>query len=115
MKLPLFFISLFLLAGCASQPSAIFDVNYGDTRASVIEKLGPPGNRQFKEDYEAFQYCTTGTSFGASTFNIIWLRNGLVTGMNSYTVNHAGMCSGHFRQISWEDAPDHIIEIREKN
>lgn len=108
-------IPFLLLVGCASQPSAMFEVNYGDTKSSVIEKLGPPENRQFKEDYEAFQYCTTGTSFGASTFNIIWLRNGLVTGMNSYTVNHAGMCSGHFRQISWEDAPDHIIEIREKN
>lgn len=115
MKLSALIISLTLLAGCASQPSAIFDINYGDTRASVIEKLGPPEDRQFKEGYEAFQYCTTGTSFGTSTFNIIWLRDGLVTGMNNYTVNHAGSCSGHFRQVKWEDAPDQIIEIRDRN
>ncbi|RUO29235.1 hypothetical protein CWE12_09630 [Aliidiomarina sedimenti] len=100
MKLSVLIISLALLAGCASQPSAIFDINYGDTRASVVEKLGPPEDRQFKEDYEAFQYCTTGTSFGAITFNIIWLRNEVVTGMNNYTANHEGSCSGHFRQIS---------------
>lgn len=107
-------VFLFLTA-CASQPSAIFDINYGDSKSSVIQKLGPPEDRQFKEGYEALQYCTTGTSFGASTFNIIWLKDGLVTGVNSYTVNHAGSCSGHFRQVKWEDAPDQIIEIRERN
>jgi len=105
---------LILFSGCASKNKALFDINPGDTKASVIAKLGDPENRQFKGKNEAIQYCTTGTSFGVSTFDIIWLYDGKVTGVNSYNLSKAGMCSAHFESVKWENAPDHIIEIRER-
>ena len=70
--------------------------------------------RQFKGKNEALQFCTTGTSFGVSTYNIIWLYDGKVTGSNSYNLSRPGMCSGHFQMINWDDAPDQIIEIRDR-
>ena len=107
-------ILLLLFSGCATKNKAFFDINPGDTKASVIEKLGHPEDRQFKGKNEAIQYCTTGTSFGVSTFDIVWLYDGKVTGVNSYNLHRAGMCSGHFESVKWEDAPDNIIEVRKR-
>jgi len=86
----------------------------GDSKESVLNKMGSPGDRQFKGQNEAYQYCTTGTSFGKSTFNVVWLFAGEVTGASTYNVSHAGSCMGHFKQINWEYAPDVSSEIRKQ-
>lgn len=111
-----FIIGLFtlFLTSCANVNPNFFQINSGDSKQSIMEKLGSPDDRQFKGRHEAFQYCTTGTSFGKSTFNVVWLFDGIVTGANTYTVAHAASCMGHFRQIDWEDAPDITVEIRNK-
>ncbi len=114
MRKALIVFALGLLASCASVNPAFFTINPGDSKASVIERMGAPDDRQFQGKNEAFQYCTTGTSFGKSTFNVIWFYDGKVTGANTYTVAHAASCMGHFRQINWEDAPDISVEIRER-
>lgn len=102
------------LISCSSVNELFFTINPGDSKESVIGKMGPPDDRQFKGKNEAFQYCTTGTSFGQSTFNVIWFFDGKVTGANTYTVSHAASCMGHFKQINWEDAPDITFEVRER-
>ncbi len=114
MRKTLIVFAVGLLASCASVNPAFFTVNTGDSRDSVIERMGSPDDRQFQGKNEAFQYCTTGTSFGKSTFNVIWFYDGKVTGANTYTVSHAASCMGHFRQINWEDAPDITVEVRER-
>lgn len=114
MRKFLFLLTLLLLVSCASVNQAFFTIQPGDSKASVLEKMGSPDDRQFKGKNEAFQYCTTGTSLGKSTFNVIWFYDGKVTGANTYTVAHAASCMGHFRQINWEDAPDVTVEVRER-
>jgi len=110
----IFILSILLLSACTKVNQNFFKINSGDSKQSVVDKMGSPDDRQFKGKSEAFQYCTTGTSFGKSTFNIVWLYNGAVTGANTYTVAHAASCMGHFRQINWEDAPDITVEVRER-
>ena len=102
----------FLLWGCATVPVAFNEINAGDSKSDVVVKVGAPENRQFSGKNEAFQYCTTGTSLGVSTYNIIWFFDGKVTGVNSYSLERPGLCSGHFKTLNWEDAPDTIIELR---
>lgn len=114
MKKIVFISIAFFLSACASVNQQFFTINAGDLKESVLAKMGTPDDRQFKGKNEAFQYCTTGTSFGQSTFNIVWFYDGKVTGANTYTVAHAGSCMGHFRPINWENAPDRIVEIRER-
>ncbi len=81
----------------------------------IVSILGEPDDRQFKDSNEAWQYCITGTGLGVSSYKIIWFRNDQVTGLSSYSVNHAGSsCSVHFKQLRWEDAPDQKIEIRNR-
>lgn len=104
-------LSVFLMS-CSSVNKEFFSINEGESKESVLNRMGPPDDRQFEGENEVFQYCTTGTSFGKSTFNVVWLFSGEVTGANSYTVSHAGSCMGYFRQINWEDAPDVSVEIR---
>ena len=103
-----------LIGGCATVDPVFNEINLGDSKAVVINKLGSPENRQFSGKNEALQYCTAGTSFGVSTYNIIWLYDGKVSGSNSYNLSRAGSCSGHFKMLNWEDAPDAIIEIRDR-
>ncbi len=112
MKLfvPVLSVLILLLSACASVNQSFFTINSGDTRQSVLNKMGSPDDRQFNGKNEAFQYCTTGTSFGKSTFNIVWFNDGVVTGANTYTVAHAASCMGHFRQIDWTNTPVMIIE-----
>ncbi|MCS0352720.1 DUF2845 domain-containing protein [Vibrio ordalii] len=104
----------FLIWGCATVPVAFNEINAGDSKSDVIAKVGAPENRQFSGKNEAFQYCTTGTSFGVSTYNVIWFFDSKVTGANSYSLSRAGSCSGHFKTLNWEDAPDTIIELRDR-
>ncbi|MFA6144919.1 MAG: hypothetical protein WCW84_06110 [Sulfurimonas sp.] len=110
----LILILLILFSGCATKNKAFFNINAGDSKASVIDKLGYPEDRQFNGKHEAIQYCTTGTSFGVSTFDVVWLYDGKVTGVNSYNLHGAGMCSGHFESVKWEDAPNQTIEVRQR-
>ena len=114
MKFTVIVILAMLISACATVNEQFFTINPGDSKQSVLEKMGPPDDRQFHGKNEAFQYCTTGTSFGKSTFNVIWLYDGKVTGANTYTVAHAASCMGHFKPIKWENAPDNTIEVRQR-
>ena len=82
----------------------------GDTKQEIIKYYGEPDNAQFKGKHEALEYCIRGTGFGTSSFRTIWLYNGKVTGMNSYTKR--GGCD--FGYIEWEKAPDYTLEVRDR-
>lgn len=114
MKFTVVVILAMLISACATVNEQFITINPGDSRQSVLEKMGPPDDRQFRGKNEAFQYCTTGTSFGKSTFNVILFYDGQVTGANTYTVTHAASCMGHFKPIKWENVPDNTIEIRQR-
>lgn len=96
---------LVLLSGCASVRSRMARINPGMDKAEVIAIMGNPGDRQFNGNLEAMQWCSTGNF--SDDYVIVWLRDGKVTGMNSYNNTVAGMCSGHYRTVRWEDAPMH--------
>ena len=89
-------------------------VEPGDSKQDVIAKLGEPGDRQFSGTDEAWQYCRT--NFRSSDYRVIWFANGRVTGLNTYTNSDTAgsLCGSHFRQVNWHDAPDRVIEIRER-
>lgn len=70
-------------------------LNPGDSKAKVLEVMGPPKDRQFQGDYEVWQYCITGAGFGYHDYRAIWLRNDQVTGITSYKdTTPASRCEG---------------------
>ncbi len=119
MKHAIAFAVILLLSGCAastSLPEKTLEIQQGHTKADVLRVLGSPGNRQFREDDEAWQYCAT--AFDKDSFVIVWFHEGIVTGMTTYThgpeAGYIGDCSQGYRTIEWDDAPDRTIEIRNR-
>ncbi len=102
-----------LLAGCGTLEKKTILLNLNDDKSRVLEVMGPPGDRQMEGDNEAWQYCISGAGFGYNDHRIIWFKSGHVTGITSYRTTRSG-CSGAFKTIKWEDAPDYIKEIRIK-
>lgn len=103
------------LAACGTLEKKTILLNVGDSKERVIAVMGTPQDRQLLGQQEAWQYCITGAGFGYHDYRVIWLNAGSVTGITSYKDTTAGSgCTGHFRTIKWEDAPDTVLEIRAK-
>ncbi len=50
---------------------------------------------------------------GYNDHKIIWFDEGVVTGITSYKSSRSG-CTGALKTIKWEDAPDVVIETRDR-
>jgi hypothetical protein len=109
-------IVLPILGGCASGGALVkksVSIERGNSKDRVVEILGAPGDRQFREDDEAWQYCRTNyTGIAADQYVVVWFYQGKVTGVTTYRNTQFGTCSSFFKTIRWEDAPDRTIEIR---
>ena len=91
------------------------NINQGDPKSRVIEFMGTPEDRQFMGKYEIWQYCITGAGFGYHDYRAIWLVDGKVIGITSYKDRTpASGCEGHFKTFKVEDAPDFILEVRNR-
>ncbi|MCE7565367.1 hypothetical protein LZS85_04540 [Aliivibrio fischeri] len=102
--------SLFLSA-CGTLDNKTILIDHGASKKDVMEIMGTPQDRQMKGPNEAWQYCKSGSSFGANDHKIIWFYKGKVTGINTYRTSVSG-CTGGIRSISWSEAPDYTIEHR---
>lgn len=119
MKTATFLVSLlamFLLTGCAGGQLAkkSVQIERGYSKSEVAALLGPPENRQFRGDDEAWQYCETDAGPGYDDYVVVWFYKGQVTGITTYKNSLRGPCSAFFRTVRWEDAPDRTIEIRRR-
>lgn len=109
---------LFLLISCGGQAllNKSMMVERGYEKQQVLDLLGPPGDRQFNGDDEAWQYCRTGMS--TDQFVVVWFFHGKVTGITTYKLGsnagYIGDCSQGFKTVRWEDAPDRTIELRHR-
>lgn len=112
VKYLFFFIALILIScGTTSNlRSKQILISPGQTYKDVINILGTPGNKQFKNSMEAWQYCQTGLT--SDLFIVIWFFEGKVTGLNSYNGNGIGNCTQFFKTINWDDGPNKTVELR---
>ena len=110
-------LMLFLVA-CASQSAIVKSsahIKPGMSDAELRQVMGEPQNRQFKGKSEAWQYCSTAFSgFEDDHFVLVWIFDGVVTGMETYRDNEFGTCDRFFRAVKWEEAPNTTIETRKK-
>jgi len=110
---PLLVTTVLFLSSCASSISnKSIDLEPGMSKQELTALMGRPGDRQFSGNVEAWQYCETGMS--TDDFLIVWLANGKVVETQTYDNSFLGVCSSYFRTINWEEAPDKIIEFRER-
>ena len=108
-----FIVFAVTIFGCGTLEKKSILINVDDDKQKVLSIMGTPDDRQMQGKNEVWQYCVTGAGFGYHDYRIIWFQNGLVTGITSYKdTTPASSCTGHFKTIRWEDAPDHTIELR---
>ena len=102
---------LMILAACGTLDNKTILINAGDSKQNVLDVMGVPQDRQLQQKREAWQYCMSGAGFGYNDHKVIWFNDGVVTGITSYKTYSTG-CTGAFKTIRWEEAPDLIIEKR---
>jgi hypothetical protein len=104
------------VSGCATMPgdNQVALINAGDSRAHVLKIMGNPGDRQFNDHDEVWQYC--GTGFVNDSFVAIFLHDGIVRKLKTYRddAGDIGLCRSHFATIKWGDEPDLIVDVRSR-
>ena len=106
-------IALCFVAGCATLKDASLNISPGDSKDRVLAAMGPPEDRQFQGRQEAWQYGAIAT-IGICEYTTIWFNAGVVTGLNSYRNKSMTGCRAGMKSIQWEQAPDTIIEVRNR-
>jgi hypothetical protein len=104
-------LALMALAACATDAgleTKTRQITPGMSTADVESILGAPQGRQFNGQREAWQYCQTGVApvQGSDKYVLVWITNGRVTGMQTYTNKEHETCDSFFRSVKWEYAPD---------
>lgn len=114
MKFILILMSFFVFASCSSMSKTTRNIRVGLSKSEVMDLLGEPDDVQNYSTKEAWQYCKT--NFGHYVYSIIWFDADKVTGKTSYSKpgRPASFCDANFDSIRWENAPDSVIEIRQR-
>lgn len=105
-----------LLVGCGGYlalQNKSGQVSRGMKTQDVMQIMGPPQDRQFRDDYEAWQYCAADYRHGYYFDVLIWVKSGTVTGLET----HRGrpLIEGClFSTVRWEEMPDVTVEIRRR-
>jgi hypothetical protein len=115
-------ISVCLAVSCASDGSVMQQattLKRGDPQARALQLLGAPDDRQSEDDDEVLQYCKStaaGVGGDSAEYALVWLYKGVVTGVTTYHRALTGptSCASGFKAVHWEDAPDRIIEPRNR-
>ena len=93
---------------------SLFLVSCASSSLSKKTALISNGDRQMKQEKEAWQYCET--NFNQYQFLVIWLEDSKVSGISTYIKGGRpfSFCTSNFNSIRWEDAPDTTIEVRNR-
>lgn len=109
----IFFTLATSLSSCGGLGSKTILLSINDNKERVLEVMGTPDDRQLQGENEAWQYCKTGAGFGYNDHTIIWIYQGKITGLSAYK-SYGGYCVANIRQVTWQNAPDSTIEVRNR-
>ena len=90
-------------------------IEVGMSKDELTKLLGTPCNVQFDEKNEALQYCYT-TAYDDKLMHnhyvVVWLNDGVVTGMTTYNDISSDFCINGFQSVYWENSHGYLIERR---
>jgi len=92
------------LVGCASTGKAVAKLEPGMTKAEVLNALGPPADRSFRGDDEAWQYQEI-AGFGQCKYTTVWIANGKLVGVSSRRGASVAGCGLGSEEVDWSEMP----------
>jgi hypothetical protein len=109
VRLLLIGLSSLVLVSCATSPSILKQsmlIEPGMSKAEVVDILGAPRNRSFRDNVEVLQFCRTGNL--ADEYVNVWLLNGTVKALTNYKDTSGFLCGDEMREVDWGQAPPDI-------
>jgi hypothetical protein len=117
----------FALAGCggmdpsnrelASFLSKAADVDFGQTKVQVQRLMGPPRERLYSGNQEAWLWCETSSSPQyADAYLTVHFHNSQVVGIHTYGNRAEGLCETFFRSVEWIADPEkaRVAKVRRR-
>jgi hypothetical protein len=100
-------VAIALLAGSPALAGKAKDLNDnaaklqpGQTESDVVKIMGEPGNREFSGNQTAWQYCAR-SSLTHNSFVVIYLQDGKVQRLATYTKPWLGGCASQYEPAKW--------------
>lgn len=111
-KILILMIGLALLSGCSTYlTKKSYEIDQGMTKADVIKLMGIPDRRSWRDKGEALQYSEI-SGFGQCSYIVVWLYDGLVSGVTSRSGASVGGCGLGAAEVDWGQMPSKKIELK---
>jgi hypothetical protein len=104
-KLPFMLLALALLSlGCASTGQAVAKLEPGMSKQQVLDALGSPTDRSFRDIDEAWQYQEI-AGFGQCKYTTIWISEGKLVGISTRRGSSVAGCGLGSHEVDWSQMP----------
>lgn len=97
-------LTIALLTGCASTGKAVAKLEPGMTKQQVLEILGPPADRSFRGNDEAWQYQEI-AGFGQCKYTTVWISDGKLVGISTRRGSSVAGCGLGSQEVDWSQMP----------
>jgi len=116
----IFAFTALALAGCTAMTSGLAgdrdlynfhakadDVEFGMSKARVLYVMGPPLNRVYERNQEAWLWCQTSNSPKLpDAFLTVYFYRAQVAGIHTYANRAEGTCDNFLRRVEWLPDPE---------
>ena len=91
------------------------DVEFGMTKARVQYIMGPPLNRLYEGNQEAWLWCQTSNSPKlADAFLTVYFYRAQVAGIHTYGNRAEGTCENFLRRVEWLADPEKSMAAKQR-
>jgi hypothetical protein len=91
------------------------DVDFGMSKSRVQLIMGPPRERVYERDQEAWLWCQTSNSPKfADKFLTVYFYKARVAGIHTYGNRAQGTCETFFRPLEWLADPEKSMAAKQR-
>lgn len=110
MKQILIIVVLLTTCGCSSLAKKSILIEPGMSKTEVVNMMGAPEGRSFKDNSEALQYQEV-AGFGQCAYVTIWLRDSKVVAVTTRNGPSVAGCGLGSREVDWGQMPRPSMDI----
>jgi hypothetical protein len=105
-----FAVLMIVLVGCGTATKKSILLEPGLSKQNVLEIMGTPENRSFKDQNEAWQYQEV-VGFGQCSYVTVWFRSAKVVSVTSRSGPSVAGCGLGSREVDWGQMPKPSLDL----